>query len=170
MAVFHEPWNEHPLDWEILQNSPIALYFRQETLDQDIEWLRGNRYEVFVFDCSGWKSEAAFHRDVAGGLGFPDYYGRNLPAFYDCLSDLVIADDGGTAIVFQKYDQFTRRDPKIAWRILDIIADNSRIQSLFGRRLIALVQSDDPAIEFDPVGACPVMWNPKEWLNERRGL
>lgn len=30
----------------------------------------------------------AFHRAIAGALGFPDYYGHNLDALHDCLSDL----------------------------------------------------------------------------------
>jgi hypothetical protein len=39
---------------------------------------------------------------------------------------------------------------------------------LFGHRLLCLVQSNDPDIRFDVVGAAPVMWNPVEWLKENR--
>ena len=37
-------------------------------------------------------------------------------------------------------------------------------------RLLTLAQSDDPRIEFEPVGAHPVIWNPREWLDKNRGL
>ncbi len=162
MAVFNQPWNDHPLDWQILQNSPIALYFRREAVQHDITWFRGQGYDVFHFDCSLWTSEQAFHENVATDLRFPDYYGQNLDAFNDCLGDLEIKDDGGVLIVLEQYDQFVRLNQKTAWSILDAIAQQSRIHALLGRRLVTFVQSDDAALELDPVGACAVMWNPKE--------
>ena len=33
-------------------------------------------------------SREAFHETVARELGFPDWYGNNLDALYDCLTDL----------------------------------------------------------------------------------
>jgi len=62
------------------------------------------------------------------------------------------------------------RIPAVAWHVLDIVEVNSRRFSLFGRRLIALVQSDDPSLSFDPVGARPVVWNPREMFAWWRGL
>jgi hypothetical protein len=41
---------------------------------------------------------------------------------------------------------------------------------LFGRRLLTLAQCDDPRAAFDPVGAHPALWNPREWLDKNRGL
>jgi len=41
---------------------------------------------------------------------------------------------------------------------------------LLGQRLLALVQSDDPRIRFERIGAVPVNWNPREWLDSDRGL
>ena len=83
---------------------------------------------------------------------------------------MAVKADGGTLIVLQTFDAFARLDSKTACTILDIIAGQSRVYSLLGLRLVALVQSDDPAINFDPVGACPVMCNPKEWLRSPKGL
>ena len=34
--------------------------------------------------------------------------------------------------------------------------------ALIGHRMICLVQSDDPSIQFDPIGATPVLWNDAE--------
>ena len=79
-------------------------------------------------------------------------------------------ESGGRVLVFNKYDSFATKVPQVAWAVLDIVEINSRRMLLFGRRLIILVQSDDPEISFEPIGASSVMWNRKEWLNESRGL
>ncbi len=73
-------------------------------------------------------------------------------------------------MTFSHYDYVARQMPDVAWRVLDIIASQARYFLLFGRRLLALVQSDDPRLHFKPVGACPVDWNGREWLNKDRGL
>jgi hypothetical protein len=89
------------VDWMLLQNGPVSLYFRHDALDSDVAWLRAHGYRV---------------------------------------------------------------------EVLDILADDARRFLLFGRRLLVLVQSDDPRITFAPVGATAVSWNPKEWLDGDRGL
>ncbi len=104
------------------------------------------------------------------GLQFPDYYGKNLNALNDCLSDLEIPDRGGVVLVFFAFDSFAEKFPDFAWGLLDIIAGRSRVFSLKGKRLMALAQSVDPKLEMNPIGACPVLWNPDEWLNEKRGV
>lgn len=52
--------------------------------------------------------------------------------------------------------------------VLDIVADRARGAALFGHRIMALVQSDDPDIAFEPVGAMAVMWNAAEALDSSR--
>ncbi len=73
-------------------------------------------------------------------------------------------DSTGLVLVFTGYDGFADASPLSAHAVLDIIANHSRAAALFGGRLICLVQSGDPRITFDPVGATPVMWNDAEWL------
>lgn len=34
-----------------------------------------------------------FHQKMAETFGFPDFYGKNLAALIDCLSDLRVYDD-----------------------------------------------------------------------------
>ena len=64
----------------------------------------------------------------------------------------------------------SRRSSACAQQILELLAKNARGFMLFGRRLVTLVQSEDPRLEFDVVGATPVMWNRREWLDEKRGV
>jgi hypothetical protein len=74
----------------------------------------------------------------------------------------------GTVLVFSGYEALTARQPNPAQTILDIIARGAHFATLFGHRLLCLVQSNDPDIRFDVVGAAPVMWNPVEWLKANR--
>ena len=163
MAPFRWPGDSDRLDWALLRNSPVTLYFSRHVLDECVTWLRQHQYEVHSFDCSAWPTEEAFHREVGRALGFPNYYGGNLAAFNDCLCDIDVPPDGGVALVFTSFDTFSNKTPDCSWAILDIIAGNSRRFLLTGQRLLALVQSDDPDIVLQEVGACPVMVNPAEF-------
>ena len=110
------------------------------------------------------------HEALASGLEFPDYYGGNLDALNDCISDLEIPEESGRVLIFHRYDAFAAKFPREAWAVLDIIESKSRFLLLFARRLFALVQADDPKLSFQDVGAHPVMWNRREWLNKSRGI
>jgi hypothetical protein len=107
-------------------------------------------------------------------LDFPDYYGQNLDAFNDCMRDVVdqrygwLPDAAGLVLVFMGYDGFATRRPGPAHAVLDIMAVRSRSALLVGRRLLTLVQTDDPKLRFEPVGALPVAWNDAEWLDADR--
>lgn len=172
MAVFRDEdiYVYERFDYELLQNGAINLYYSAQVLAEAIEGLKNHQYLIDEFDCSLWGDEEIFHNIIAEKLGFPGYYGKNLDALNDCFRDLEIPEESGRAFVFHRYDLFASKLPKTAWHILDIIEDNSRFRLLFGRRLIALVQSDDPRIIFENLGARSAGWNRKEWLNSSRGL
>lgn len=72
------------------------------------------------------------------------------------------------ALVFTGYDTYATHCPRSAQILLDIMADHSRVASLFGQRLMCLVQSNDPHIQFQPIGTITVNWNDEEWLNANR--
>lgn len=44
--------------------------------------------KVTVIDCKNFTSVPQAHKYIAGKLNFPAYYGKNLDALYDCLSEL----------------------------------------------------------------------------------
>ncbi len=163
---------EHPLDWVLLQNSPVTLYRKRGGLDEDVAELRELGYEVHRFDCSTWKSftwkrsykkmNESFKRELPG---FADYCGDNFNALRDCLEDLNVPEDGGMAVVFENFLQHGSEGDVM----LDAFADASRLWSLFGRRLIVLVQVDDPSYDGPPdLGAKPAQWNGREWMTEDR--
>lgn len=158
------------LDWQLLERGAIALYHKPSVLSADIGWFRQQRYTIHELNGTEWSTPDAFHADVQRGLGFPSYYSRNLASWVDCLPELAVPDESGMLIVFRRYDVFAKAQPQLAQTILDSIESTSRRFLLTGRRLIALVQSDDPRLRFERVGALPVTWNPREWTDADRGL
>jgi len=171
MAQFtHDESSWSRLDYAILRDGGVALYYADSILAEDLAWLRSERYEIQEFDAGAWRVEGDFHDAVAKTLKFPAYYGRNLDAFNDCMGDVEVPDEGGMAILIRNVDGVDLREGQFLPVILDILVGTTRTNLLFGRRLLTLLQSRNPAIEFPAVGAAPVMWNRREWLNSKRGL
>jgi hypothetical protein len=158
------------LDWKLLERGAIALYYKGSVLSGDLGWLRNHGYVIHELNAQAWDTPQAFHADAQRVLGFPDYYAKNLASWVDCLPELPVPDESGMAIVFRRYDAFAKAQPQLAQTILDSIESTSRRFLLTGRRLLALVQSDDPRLRFERVGAMPVTWNPREWLDADRGI
>lgn len=179
MAIFTtaEADNQQ-LDWTILRDGGVYLYWRQEILADDLKWLKSNGYRVVTFEAAEWESEHRMHESLKVQLSFPEYYGNNLNALDECmLDDLVVPDSGGLAIVLNHYDRFSKplnhvdSDERITEEVLlRVFAKAVRHHMLFGRRLLILVQSEDPKIEFGRLGAVAACWNQREWLNKNRGL
>ncbi len=42
----------------------------------------------YVLDFKGVRTRRGAHRYMAKALGFPEYYGKNLDALYDCLGEM----------------------------------------------------------------------------------
>lgn len=158
------------LDWHILQNGAIALYHKRAVLDEDRTILTALGYHVHVLDASTWQTSAELYEDVRRTLSFPEHYGRNLAALVDCLSELRIPHDGGLALAIRHFDKFAHIEPALATAVLEALESTSRHHLLFGRRFLALVQSDDATVRFAPVGARPIVWNPREMSPSNRGL
>jgi RNAse (barnase) inhibitor barstar len=171
MAIFRDGSNDYQrLDYALLQNGSVSLYFRPAVLDEDVEQLKTYGYRIDTFDCAAWQNEEDMFTAFAATLDFPDYFGRNLDALNDCLCDINVPEESGRVLVFHRYDAFAAKMSEVAWIVLDIIESNSRLYLLFGKRLLTLVQSDDPQIQFNGLGAQHANWNRREWLNANRDL
>lgn len=43
--------------------------------------------EIITLDCKDIKTAERLHQELAQALNFPDYYGKNLDALFDCLTE-----------------------------------------------------------------------------------
>ena len=53
-----------------------------------------------TIDCTLIPDKAALHQALAQALHFPNYYGNNLDALYDCLTDIL--ED--TTLILQQFN------------------------------------------------------------------
>jgi hypothetical protein len=93
MAAFDpQVQGTHPLDYRLMQSSFVTMFHDTAVLAEAQDWLRSHAYAVIELDAAGWADQERMHNDLAHGLGFPEYYGRNLNALNDCLSDIASGD------------------------------------------------------------------------------
>lgn len=152
---------------EILTNGSICMYYKNSILNEDLTWFTNNNYEAFDINTKNWTSKNA-HIKLKNELGFPDYYGENLNAFDDCLGDMFNPKYKGLILAFRNFDNFVFEDHKFAEGILDIISANSRVWLLKGKKLITLLQSNNPDLHFPKLGGTKPFWNASEWFNSDR--
>ena len=84
-----------------------------------------------VLDLSEVTSKSELHEKVKNFFGFPDYYGGNLDALYDCLTD--ISEETNVTIILperwpKENDEYIRGVIKV---FDDAASDNRNLMILF---------------------------------------
>jgi hypothetical protein len=65
-------------------------------------------------DCANIRSWESFHDQFAAAFGFPDFYGRNMDAWIDCMTSLDEPDHGMTRIHATKGNVITMELENVA--------------------------------------------------------
>ena len=73
-----------------------------------------------ILDCEKLSSRRPAHKYLQENLGFPEYYGKNLDALFDCLTEL-----SDCAIVLRGKDELARSGGYGA-RVLRVLEDAAR--------------------------------------------
>lgn len=158
---------KHHRDIEILRDGPICMYRTNRILNEDVSWFSDHNFEVIDMDCRSW-TKGNFHQKLKEQLFFPDYYGMNLDAFQDCLSDMFNKKYRGLIFVFRGFDNLVDQTRSASEGLLDSIARTSREWLLDGHKLICLIQSNVPNLSFSELGGLKPSWNGNEWLDNER--
>ena len=174
MPSFSEADGER-LDWQIMQYSSVALYWRQEFFEKATSWLQSHGYTVHLISCDTTLDD--FRQQMTRVLRFNELFGYepwtgNLDALNDAFRHLDFSNRTGIAFAFRGIDRRmkSKYNRTLVQGVLDIIACHSRDYMLLGHRLLCLAQSDDAAIQFESIGATQPWWNCDEWFHKDRGL
>jgi hypothetical protein len=157
--------SERPLDDRILMNGALSMYHDHAVLSEDASLLRTLGYRVYVVNAAHFMTTGAFHSKIALMLDVRRRYEETLEGFAAALRDLQPSYWGRTVIVFQHFDVFARQCRLLAKQVLDLIEAESRRGLVDGRRLIALLHSDSPTLQFEPTSGVVVPWNERESPN-----
>src|SRR5688572_8925771 len=127
---------------------------------------------VFQIEC---RENAQFIGELGEELGWATLFGYapwsgNLDALTDAFHQLSREGDEQLALCLASYNALADQDPHFARGVLDVIERGSRSHLLSGRKLVALIQTNDPDFHCDGLGAAAARWNRAEWLNASRGL
>jgi RNAse (barnase) inhibitor barstar len=153
----------------LLHFGPVALYCNPRFLEEDMQRLTEEAFEIRTVNASKWDTAQSLHTDLQKCLEFPDWYGKNFNALADCLRDVAISDTGGLVVVIWNFDDFANRDASMANGVLDVFARASRLLQVFGKSFLVLVHSKNPDIRIDRLGAVEAWWNSKEFARKNRG-
>lgn len=160
--------NHNKLENRLLQNGCVVLYQSPFLLEAHSSELASSGWKFTeVYVAKDGRPEEFFDQ-VAMMLEFPGYFGRNLNALNDCMGDIAFPESGRLALGLTRFDLLAHTDPAFAHAVLDIFAGVERQYLLEGKRILFLVQSSDPDLNFPVVGSSPVGWNFEEWLDSKR--
>ena len=146
----------HHADFEIISRGGVSLFRNRSVMADALGELRELGYECVQLDATSW-GEPQLHTDFAAALNFPDYYGHNLNALRDCLSDVAHGEYGwtssatGLAVSILGYGDLRRRDEELALLAASILVSTTRNGLLLGHRLIWLLQVSESPLTLGPL-------------------
>jgi RNAse (barnase) inhibitor barstar len=91
------------------------------------------------------RDKNGFLNAIAKALQFPDYFGHNWDAFYDCLLDLK-HDDAGTLLVLREASGFARAEPEEFAAAVGTLADAADYWRGESKALLVVVELETPAL------------------------
>ena len=105
---------------------------------------RGMRVEKVGL--AGARDKNAFLNAVARALAFPDYFGHNWDAFYDCLVDLEHGKGEGLLLLLRDASAFARADPEEFAAAVDALQDAAEFWEGEQKTLLVVVELEAPVL------------------------
>jgi hypothetical protein len=157
------------IDYELLRHGATALFHRPALFNAVVDELAVLGYLVHRIDA---RALAPFVADLTEALRFQENFGYSpwggkLDALDDAFCEVRFGDHRAVAFAFNGFDALHRVEPYMAQCTLDMFEANARDHMLFGHRLLAVVQSDDPDLKLGSLGARAATWNRQEDYADR---
>lgn len=109
--------------------------------------LRARRrgFAEFTLDLAGVGSKAELLRRAAAALQFPEYFGANWDAFYDCLTDFGWRPAPGYVVRLLGAGAVRSRAAPALASALELLAEAAAFWQRQGVAFVVLVDTPDPA-------------------------
>jgi RNAse (barnase) inhibitor barstar len=135
-------------DFCSLMETHAGGVFRSHTPLSDalLELAARNKMRVVTVMLAAARDKNAFMNAMATALQFPDYFGHNWDAFYDCLLDLQHGHFAGTLLVLRDTSAFARAEPEEFAAAMAAVDDAAESWKTEDKALIAVVELESPAL------------------------
>jgi hypothetical protein len=145
-------------DWPLLRNGAVNLFSRHENYAAAVAALHGLGYRMLIFA----RGPEHFIDEISAELKWREQFGYepwsgNLDAFNDALRGEPFDTVDDSAICIENFQVLAGDDEAFARGLLDIIEQQSRYYLLFGKRLIALVHTQDKGFRCEGLGGRTAM-------------
>jgi RNAse (barnase) inhibitor barstar len=150
-TILHSPLPDLPDLRSILEELPESSYWFGETLDQAVELrsalasLSNDGVRTACIDLKEMRSEDELFDSFSAYLSFPDYFGRNWAALYDCLFDLSWLPEESVCIAIIGCSTFRKAHPRwfkiLRSQLTEV--DDVRIEAYLARRLVVVMDRGD---------------------------
>lgn len=114
------------IDYQIISNGWLQLYFSHGVLKEDLSWLEKEGYEILQFNCSHLNHLMEQFKEQ---FRFPNYFHNNLDSLNDCLRDIEIRGIG-IAIVLKNIDNLKK---EFSDNLLEIFVNMARLNFIVGK-------------------------------------
>lgn len=127
---------------ELLRAAPVVVVddLSETTISGVETFARTLGYECVRIDLADCDDKAALLARTAAALRFPEWFGHNWDAWFDCLTDLGWRDAAaGRVLVFERAARLRSATPEVFDTALAILEDVARVWSGRGVALRAIV-------------------------------
>lgn len=117
--------SQQTLQQQLLQGGLIQT--PTQSLDEVLQIAESTGITVFVVECDRARNRSAVLRAVVKAVDFPEFFGSDLDALYDCLSDTMLDQKDGLFLWFNKLHSGDPALEQDAKAIIDICMDVSEL-------------------------------------------
>ena len=116
-----------------------VLAMAADTADALLRLAASLGLDAVRIDLEGCSDKAGLLERVATALGFPEWFGGNWDALYDCLADLDWRETTGWLLVFENTGDLRRHAPEALDTAVAILGDVAAAWAARGRVFRAFV-------------------------------
>jgi RNAse (barnase) inhibitor barstar len=92
-------------------------------VDELRRWTEQASQRFVLVEMSACKDRTAVLKEIGRALAFPEWYGANLDALFDCLTDLAERGAPGLVVVLDHLPRAPALEPAQRTRLLDVFRD-----------------------------------------------
>lgn len=86
-------------------------------------WAQRAQHCFVLIECAAFADKKALLKAIGQALAFPEWFGANLDALYDCLTDLTERNEKGWLIVLEHLPNEPRFDAEQRVALLEVFRD-----------------------------------------------